>query len=206
MQVKLSALFSKKALPGWAFVIWRIIETLGDVQFVVEVSGWVRTHMGEEIAWVRDWGWLFGLAWLGLLVYRGGNKTEPIRDSGIAESSDEASIQERVSALESHTDISGAEGRLINVLVEGRLNSALTIHSACYGLGKEKHRSVDVKAVLESYIKFGSIDIVVTNETMKCGNIFSGDKKILFVEYSSDRHAHKCIEARESHKLVIPES
>jgi hypothetical protein len=57
--------------------------------------------------------------------------------------------------------------------------------------------------VLESYRNQDKIEIIVTNDTMRTGNVFAGLPKTLFVKVTQGGWCQK-LEVKETHKLVLP--
>lgn len=115
-------------------------------------------------------------------------------------------LARRITLLERHVDINGSKKRLQKVIMNGlEAASPLAIHEARYGLEPTPQKSVDVVDALRKHIHNEQVDILVTNETLGCGNPFAGERKTLFVEYSGGGHNHSRVAVGETHKLVIPE-
>jgi hypothetical protein len=128
------------------------------------------------------------------------------RFTGVEERIDK--LTERVSNLESHTDISGLRKHLVDTLVHHKMvdlakDKPWTINSARYGIGEAPDQSQDVLAALESYRHQDKIEIIVNNETMRTGNIFAGLPKTLYVQVTQGGMWQK-LEVKETHKLVLP--
>ena len=83
----------------------------------------------------------------------------------------------------------------------GVSNSALTLHSAHYGISDTQY--LDVRDVLQQSVVGGSLDIVVTNDSLKVGNPFRGQKKRLTVTYSYDSNEPVTVTRDERDWLII---
>jgi glycosyltransferase involved in cell wall biosynthesis len=84
----------------------------------------------------------------------------------------------------------------------------LVIHSAHYGIDSPDRTSdvIDVTNVLQQSVVGGSLDIVVTNDSLKVGNPFRGQKKQLTVVYSYDDGEPVTITRDERDWLIIGQS
>lgn len=92
----------------------------------------------------------------------------------------------------------------LNTAVE--LSSQLLIHSAYYGIGESSNDCIDVTYHLRSLVQNGSLDVVVTNDSLKVGNPFRGQKKKLRVTYSYDGGEEVTVEREERDWLIIGQS
>lgn len=82
---------------------------------------------------------------------------------------------------------------------------ALTIHSAHYGINNLAD-AIDVTYHMRSLVQNGSLDVVVTNDSLKVGNPFRGQKKRLRVVYSYDGGEEVTVERDERDWLIIGQS
>lgn len=82
-----------------------------------------------------------------------------------------------------------------------RAESALTIHSAHYGIGGDD--DIDVREQLQSLVQNGSLDLTVTNDSLNAGNPFRGQKKRLRLTYSYDGGEPVTIERGEREWLIV---
>lgn len=80
----------------------------------------------------------------------------------------------------------------------------LKIHNAYYGIGDSPDKHVDVTQHLQSLVKDGLLDIVVSNSTLTPNqNPFRGKKKFLDVFYSIDGGPEQCRSVPEKDWLII---
>ena len=65
MRVGLRRGLTRGAIPGWVPLAWRVVQTGGDLDFVA--SAWSRG--GDTVLnLIKEWGWLFGFAWLIVII------------------------------------------------------------------------------------------------------------------------------------------
>ena len=77
---------------------------------------------------------------------------------------------------------------------------ALIIRSARYGLSEKPGEYVDVTEAVRGYVKGHRLDITVTNDALRVGNPFKGQRKTIFVSYSASGKAV----VGERQRLEIP--
>lgn len=83
-------------------------------------------------------------------------------------------------------------------------HSELKIHTAHYGISDFEY--CDVTRTLQNNVRNGSLDFVVTNESLGVGNPFRGQKKKLWVTYSYDGGDPVTVEREERDWLIIGQS
>lgn len=105
-------------------------------------------------------------------------------------------------------DRSGDAGNTTDTAGVSTQSSLLTIHHAYYGIGDPTNWAgwIDVTNHLQSLVQNGSLDVVVTNDSLKVGNPFRGEKKKLRVTYSYDGGEQVTVEREEREWLIIGRS